>query len=726
MSTADAKINITGDASGFVAAAKDAQAELDKVIKATDDLAKAQQAEAKAADVAAKAAVKQAKSMEQAARAAEALTDIAIQQESEEVQLTRALEKKREEIRKLAAVSGDAESAEKALIAVEKQHADSLAALKKAQDKAADAAEKAAAAIQQAGNPLSKFSERADKVGSAAVKMRGALSTVSPEAGQMASAVDDAADLVEGLGRALSLSVVSMGAVGVAIAAAGAAYLYFTSQVAAAESAMAAASEEATRAQEAALKLGTLRLSVADKYAIATKKVTAKDLELRDGIAAVTAEYGPRIRAEQEALATAKESIASGKLAYMTIDEQAEVQAKAKAEINRATAAISGLTQEQGKYLDMTAVAILTEEKDTKAKKDKTKAVQGLSDAEKAAAERKEALDAGITQAIQDDARRWQERQAAEEQATQESIANSALAMEADKAAWQEREQAAADYAAKVKDEIASALDAVSSIADSASTMVGIQLDAVIAHGESLSSALETTRDQIAETQDLIAGLNTETVDAAKLSGKALVDAYTSGAVAAEDLSATQIAAVKATLDAEAAALEQKAATQEAQLKAEREAAREIFRIQQALQIASAVVSGAAFILQGGAQLGIPGAIAAGIAAATQVALIATAEPPSFHAGGIIGDSTRALPGEVVLNRSAVEAQGGPAAANALNSPQGRGAMGSELKVTIGRLESREINRTDIRGGGALPAYVRSETRRGTHGAGRSGRLASA
>jgi len=61
-----------------------------------------------------------------------------------------------------------------------------------------------------------------------------------------------------------------------------------------------------------------------------------------------------------------------------------------------------------------------------------------------------------------------------------------------------------------------------------------------------------------------------------------------------------------------------------------------LFRVQQALQLAQALILAPAAVLQGLAQAGPAGGIAAGIAAGVEVAAIATAKPPEFHTGGVI------------------------------------------------------------------------------------------
>jgi|694.fasta_scaffold13180_2 hypothetical protein len=111
--------------------------------------------------------------------------------------------------------------------------------------------------------------------------------------------------------------------------------------------------------------------------------------------------------------------------------------------------------------------------------------------------------------------------------------------------------------------------------------------------------------------------------------------------------------------------------------KAAEKAAQRAFRIQQGAAIATAAVQGAQAVISALATLGpIAGPIAAGLlstAIAAQVALIASAPPPKFAAGGIVeaqsydGRLIEAEPGEGVLTRRGVRAVGGEAGVAAAN-----------------------------------------------------------
>jgi hypothetical protein len=169
-----------------------------------------------------------------------------------------------------------------------------------------------------------------------------------------------------------------------------------------------------------------------------------------------------------------------------------------------------------------------------------------------------------------------------------------------------------------------------------ATTNAVIDLGKIIASGvgdiagtaaSTAEQAAQAAYAEIAKIQGLIAGLNTAEVDAAGLVGEALVAAYKSGAVAAEDLSDAQKAALDARLTAEQAAAEKVAALQE-------EAALKAWKTQQKASLATTGFLTAQAILQSlsGAPFPANLFLAAGATAAAgfQVAAIKSAEPPTF------------------------------------------------------------------------------------------------
>ena len=189
----------------------------------------------------------------------------------------------------------------------------------------------------------------------------------------------------------------------------------------------------------------------------------------------------------------------------------------------------------------------------------------------------------------------------------------------------------------------------------------------------------------------------------------------------AEDLTEAQRKSIATVLS------EQEAAAA-ARTRADRKAARAAWQTQQDLNIAQTFAAGAVALIKAFAELGpVAGAIAGiGIAAAT-AASIATisSQKPAFHSGGVVGGSAngqgevsaRLLPGEALLNRQATNALG-PSGVAALNSGASMGAV----SLRIGRLEAREIVRTDVAAGGLIVRTAKSAAASAGNTAGRTGR----
>ncbi|HIA01077.1 MAG TPA: hypothetical protein EYN66_04105 [Myxococcales bacterium] len=151
------------------------------------------------------------------------------------------------------------------------------------------------------------------------------------------------------------------------------------------------------------------------------------------------------------------------------------------------------------------------------------------------------------------------------------------------------------------------------------------------------------------------------------------------------------------------------------------------FKVQKAVEIASVTMSGASAAIGALAPpptgLGITlGAIAAPIIAATtaaQIALIASQSAPSFHQGGVIpgqgNQSITAQGGEVMLNKGAVAAMGGPAAANSLNSgSSGGGSIVVQMVYKQRVLDQLVVD--NLAKGGPLKSALNNATRAGRRG----------
>jgi hypothetical protein len=219
-----------------------------------------------------------------------------------------------------------------------------------------------------------------------------------------------------------------------------------------------------------------------------------------------------------------------------------------------------------------------------------------------------------------------------------------------------------------------------------AGVVSGALTDAAAAAGAAFDEAQAATMDafaQVKELGDLLDGLSTETVDAAKLSGTALTDAYREGKVSAEDLTESQKKQIAAQLENEkqaAAALaqEQQAAAMQA-WQAQHDAAVATAALNIPVAISQAL-SAAPF------PFNLPLAAAAGALAAKAAADVASAPPPSFRSG-YLPDQQLAMiepQSELVAPASAVQALGGMDAARAAFAGQSGAGAPVVTQFTIG------------------------------------------
>jgi hypothetical protein len=212
------------------------------------------------------------------------------------------------------------------------------------------------------------------------------------------------------------------------------------------------------------------------------------------------------------------------------------------------------------------------------------------------------------------------------------------------------------------------AIRTIGGIAEAAA-QVSQYIESVYAKQLSVASeALASTRSDLDTIRGLIDGLTTTTVDAASLSGKALVEAYKAGEVAAEDLSETQKGALAAQLAAEETAAKRRE-------KAQQQAALAAWEAQHSAALATALINIPLAVSQALAGAPYPfnlvlAGISGGLATAAAVQ-VANEKPPTFRAGNLPGmkpqgDQRLAYiepASEVVAPASAVQAMGGQEAA---------------------------------------------------------------
>lgn len=335
-------------------------------------------------------------------------------------------------------------------------------------------------------------------------------------------------------------------------------------------------------------------------------------------------------------------------------------------------------------------------------------------------------IEAGQASGLLDDVTALREEQAALKAGTQERARALAgemeWAAEAQKSAefTAERDKRAAEGAKAVAAEIRKITEAERE-AQAAATALGAEQDAAYAQ------TLAHLRAEKAEKQQAI---HDRIADLQYLADKQK-EIEERGAKDSEQLARDSIATQASMYDSIASMAQSSSdglmLLAEEQSKSNKKAARQTFEVARAVSLAAAIVATAGAVMNALATVPYPAApfvaAAAGVAGAVQIATIAT-EKPSFHRGGIVSEgegqgevSARLLPNEAVLNRQATDALG-RGGVNALNTGGGMGGV----SLRIGRLEAREIVRTDIAGGGLIVQAAKSAAARGGNAAGRTGR----
>lgn len=172
-------------------------------------------------------------------------------------------------------------AAEKASVSAAKASKAAAEATKRAGDDARDA-------LDMAAISAGKFGDKAGALGSNAGKLAGVLDLIVPGAGGAARAVADMADAGEvaaasatGLGVSLSSVLAVLAPVGIAVAALGGAWHYFSSELEAAEAANKRASDLATEAATAAAEWAKKQTEVGDAFGVASGEVDKQTILIR-------------------------------------------------------------------------------------------------------------------------------------------------------------------------------------------------------------------------------------------------------------------------------------------------------------------------------------------------------------------------------------------------------------------------------------------------------------
>mgnify|MGYP003643396062 CR=1 FL=1 len=161
-------------------------------------------------------------------------------------------------------------------------------------------------AASNAADKTKDLGKSAGDTASNAGKLAGALDLVHPAAGDVARIVADAADSIEVLSKVLTKSKFVTGTLAVALAAAGAAYLYLKKQINDAEEAQREMSEAATAAEGKFASLKTLVSGLGDELLVLNGASQA-GIDLEQQQAEINAEYQTAIRHLKDQIAAKRE-----------------------------------------------------------------------------------------------------------------------------------------------------------------------------------------------------------------------------------------------------------------------------------------------------------------------------------------------------------------------------------------------------------------------------------
>lgn len=427
-------------------------------------------------------------------------------------------------------------------------------------------------------------------------------------------------------------------AITVAVAALGYAWHEATKELDAANAKMEASAQAAQDAQDAYEDLAKVKQDTTDKWLVATGKATDKDLELRDAVQSITASYGPRIKAEQDALKAAREGAATAHAAMTQQNATGDAVQKAANEWRAGTAAaeqhereLAALTEQQGVYLQRAAIGILTVKDETEGRKKHTKAIKDEKDA------------------LQEE-----NDLAAKNAAIYRSALNDIDAMSFGlKKNKTDVENLSDAYHANLEAIKASEMEALAVVSGNADAEY-------TARHAALLKSIEAQAAYYRDVEALQEASERAAEDAAREAAKRAADLaarqtaiFEDGEKDRKDIAIAYAAAGASIAGSVGDAF---ALAQQNMTGLSKKEAAILFRVTQAAQLAQALLLTPAAILQGLAQAGPAGGIAAGIAAGVQVAAIAAAKPPSFRQGtsGYFGAPT----GEKTITAHVGEGEG--------------------------------------------------------------------
>lgn len=217
-----------------------------------------------------------------------------------------------------------------------------------------DATNKAKQALNDLGDNASKNGAKVDgalggaastaqKAAMAMGPLGGILSRISPAAGAVASTVAGAASALTGLtsaGTAAGLSMATimtiLGPVTVAVAALGGAYYLLSKDLEAVDAKNKAVADSTEKMAAMYKKVTDERRSLEDRAAIATGKHTKQEIELRDAVNSIAANYKPLLDAKKGDIEATKQLNLQMSKDMQNASQAILIEPK-KAEVHKAT-----------------------------------------------------------------------------------------------------------------------------------------------------------------------------------------------------------------------------------------------------------------------------------------------------------------------------------------------------------------------------------------------------
>ena len=595
------------------------------------------------------------------------------------------------------------------------------------------------------GTGFSVFAGQVDNVGVSASKaakalgpLGGVLARISPEAGAISASVAGATSALEGFGAAgLALGPL---AIAVGVVAAGYVVMAREAEEAAARVALLTAEGDKQAAAWRSLADAQLALDVAEgRVTEGQAAILRASQSTQDALDGLTDSYGKQVKEAELAAASAETWAARvsflGPLLGPVVDvvagftSTAEAQRVVVDDLNASLETQSVLVVEAGNA-QQEATRILeerraAEERARKATEAHAAAIRRVTEADRQYLENQAAsvaMSARGTDAVaklvamtDESADAQLEGEAALAEAYQERLTLIGQITAAGIMAGQGENAAAAGQQAALAAE-AKYLADLDALRDEAATKEAERIKALA------ELQTEEIRRRMEEINTYVQGVNDVFSEAASFASDVMTREYERRADIAADLQAYLEDNEDTLTEKQKAALEERIAAQE-------EKAREAFAINQGVAMVGAIVNTAAAVVNALATVPYPAApfvaAAAGIAGMAEVATIAATEP-SFHTGGgVTGGGmypderrVRALTGETVVDRVSTASAGGPEGVRAAI----QGGSDNRPIFRIGRIESREIIRTDIRSGGLIPQETRKLVSRGGRRVGISGR----